>query len=84
MQRYTVYFIWKLLYIFQVVLPPVIRSANNCIYSGVAAYIYATTPPNEPYKYILNHLNNCNFSKAQIVYSLMMVFYTKTCSSFLM
>ena len=33
MQRYTVYFIWKLLYIFRVVPPPIIRSANNCIYS---------------------------------------------------
>jgi len=31
MQRYTVYFIWKLLYMFRVVPPPVIRSANNCI-----------------------------------------------------
>ena len=33
MQRYTVYFIWKLLYMFLVVPPPIIRSANNCIYS---------------------------------------------------
>jgi len=33
MQRYTVYFIWKLLCMFRVVLPPIIRSANNCIYS---------------------------------------------------
>jgi hypothetical protein len=33
MQRYTVYFIWKLLYIFRVIPPPIIRSANNCIYS---------------------------------------------------
>jgi hypothetical protein len=28
-----IYFIWKLLYIFRVVPPPIIRSANNCIYS---------------------------------------------------
>jgi hypothetical protein len=28
MQRYTVYFIWKLLYMFRVVLPPIIRRAN--------------------------------------------------------
>ena len=27
MQRYTVYFIWKLLYMFRVVPPPIIRSA---------------------------------------------------------
>jgi hypothetical protein len=33
MQRYTVYFIRKLLYMFRVVPPPIIRSANNCIYS---------------------------------------------------
>jgi hypothetical protein len=26
-------YIWKLLYIFRVVPPPIIRSANNCIYS---------------------------------------------------
>jgi hypothetical protein len=33
MQRYTVHFIWKLLYIARVVKSPIIRSANNCIYS---------------------------------------------------
>jgi len=33
MQRYTVYFIWKLLHIFWVVPPPIIRSTYNCIYS---------------------------------------------------
>ena len=33
MQRYTIYFIWKLLYMFRMVPPPIIRSANNCIYS---------------------------------------------------
>jgi hypothetical protein len=33
MQRYTVYFILKLLYMFRVVLPPIVRSGNNCIYS---------------------------------------------------
>jgi len=33
MQRYAVYFIWKLLYMFRVVFPLIIRSANNCIYS---------------------------------------------------
>jgi hypothetical protein len=32
MRRYTVY-IWKLLYMFRAVLPPIIRSAYNCIYS---------------------------------------------------
>ena len=33
MQCYTVYFIWKLLYMFRLVPLPIIRSANNCIYS---------------------------------------------------
>jgi hypothetical protein len=28
MQRYTVYFIWKLLYMFRVVPTPIIRSTN--------------------------------------------------------
>jgi hypothetical protein len=34
MQLYTVYFIWKLLYMFRVVPSPIIRIANNCIYSN--------------------------------------------------
>ena len=33
MQRYTVYYTWKLLYMFRVVPPPIIRSVYNCIYS---------------------------------------------------
>jgi len=33
MQRYTVYFIWKLLYMLRVVPSPIIRSTNNSIYS---------------------------------------------------
>jgi len=33
MQRYTVYYIWKLLYRFRVVPPPIIWSAYDCIYS---------------------------------------------------
>jgi len=33
MQRYTIYYIWKLLYMFRVVRPPIISSASNCIYS---------------------------------------------------
>ena len=33
MQCYTVYFIWKLLYMFRVVPSPIIRSANNHTYS---------------------------------------------------
>jgi hypothetical protein len=32
MQHYTVYFIWKRLYMFRVVPSTIIRSANNCIY----------------------------------------------------
>ena len=33
MQRYTVYFLWKLLYMCLVVPSPIIKSASNCIYS---------------------------------------------------
>jgi len=33
MQRYTVYYAWKMLYMFRVVPPPITRSAYNCIYS---------------------------------------------------
>jgi len=33
MQRYIVYFNWKLLYVIRVVPSLIIRSANNCIYS---------------------------------------------------
>jgi hypothetical protein len=33
MQRYTIYFIWKLLYMFRMVPLPIIRSANKCTYS---------------------------------------------------
>ena len=39
--------------------------------------LYAATPPNEPRQCMcLTHFNNCNFSKTQIVCSLMMVFFT--------
>jgi len=33
MQRYAVYFIWKLLCMFGVLPPPIIRRANDCFYS---------------------------------------------------
>ena len=33
MQRYTVYLVWKLLYIFRVEPSPIIRRADYCIYS---------------------------------------------------
>jgi len=33
MQRYTVYYIWKLLYMFRVLLPPIIRNPYSYIYS---------------------------------------------------
>ena len=45
MQRYTVHFNWKLLYMFRVVPPPIIRSANNCIYSiWYLSYRYSYLP----------------------------------------
>jgi hypothetical protein len=33
MQLFTVIYIWKLLYMFWLLLPPIIRSAYSCIYS---------------------------------------------------
>ena len=33
MQLYIVYFTRKLLYMFRMVFPPIIRSTNNCVYS---------------------------------------------------
>ena len=43
MQRYTVYFIWKLLYMFRMVPSPIIRSTNNCIYrSDICRTVTAT------------------------------------------
>jgi len=45
MQRYTVYYIWKLLYMFRVIPPPIIRSANNSIYSiWYFSHIYCYLP----------------------------------------
>ena len=45
MQHYTVYFIWKLLYMFRVVPSPIIRNANNCIYSVCyLSYLYCYLP----------------------------------------
>jgi len=45
MQSYTVYFIWKLLYMFRVVPSPIIRSENNCIYSiWYLSHLYCYLP----------------------------------------
>jgi len=35
MQHCTVYFIWKLLYMFRVVPSPINRSGSNCTASGI-------------------------------------------------
>ena len=52
MQRYTVYFIWKLLYMFRVAPPPIIRSANNCIYSiWYLSDRYCYLPKENPARY---------------------------------
>ena len=45
MQRYTVYFIWKLIYMFRVVPQPIIRSADNCIYSIWYCSSFSTCAP---------------------------------------
>jgi hypothetical protein len=39
-------------------------------------FFVAATPPNEPHQCILTHFNNCNFSKAQTVCSLRIMFFT--------
>ena len=44
MQCYTVYFMWKLFYMFQVVPPPILKSANNCIYN-IWYLSHRRTPP---------------------------------------
>ena len=42
MQHYTVYFIWKLLYMFRVVPSPIIRNENNWISaSGICHTVIA-------------------------------------------
>jgi len=45
-------------------------------YKDQIIIICAAAPPNEPSHCILTHFNNCNFSKAQIVCSLRMVYFT--------
>jgi len=45
MQRYTVYYIWKLLYMFRVLLPPIIRNPYSYIYSiWYLSYRYCYLP----------------------------------------
>ena len=45
MQRYIVYFVWKLFYMFRMVPPLIIRSANNCIYSiWYLSHLYCYLP----------------------------------------
>jgi len=46
-------FFWKLLNMFRVVLPPIIRSANNCIYS-----IWRTPPTAHSNKFQLFHVSS--------------------------
>jgi hypothetical protein len=61
MQRYTVYFIWKLLYIFRVAPPPILRSANNCIYSiWYLSHRYCYRGRVGP------HRSGCNFQRATL------------------
>jgi hypothetical protein len=56
MQRYTVYFIWKLLYMFRVVPPPIIRSANNCIYSICYLLDTVVCAPDDGWRYHPKHV----------------------------
>jgi hypothetical protein len=45
---------------------------------------YAATPPNQPQPCTLNDFNNCNFSKAQMIRSLMLVIKPKHVGAVLM
>jgi len=72
MQLYTVYFICKLLHMFRVVSPPIIRSTINCIYSiwywsTVVQYLPVSSPPQYRQvattvdcRYSYNNNNNSN------------------------
>jgi hypothetical protein len=57
-------------------------SASHIHYKNQMPIItYAATLSNELHQCILTHFNNCNFNKAQMVCSLIMVFHTETCRS---
>jgi len=65
MQRSTVYFIWKLPYMFRVVAPPIIRSAKTVsITSGICHYgvtntkccIYSFCAPDDGWCYHPKHV----------------------------
>ena len=59
MYRYTVYFIWKLLYMFRVVPPPIIRSVNNCIYSILYLSDRYCYPPLQGVNKTVNYIFTC-------------------------
>jgi len=60
MQLYTVYYSWKLIYIFRVLLPPIIRIAYNCIYSiWYLSHRYCYLPLLPP---IIRSAYNCIYS----------------------
>jgi hypothetical protein len=54
-----------------------IPSSATHIHNKVQITIYASTPPSNPGQCISTHFNNCNFSKAQVVFSMRMVFFTQ-------
>ena len=60
MQRYTVYYVWKLLYMFRVVPPPITNSAYNCISaSGICHAVTATcrySAPDDGWRYHPKHV----------------------------
>ena len=64
MQFYTVYFIWKLLYMFRVVPPPIIRSAKNRDSGQVAVTVWqipdvvntVVCDPDDGWRYHPKHL----------------------------
>jgi hypothetical protein len=68
------FFIYQLIRIRAV--PKILRSLYKAFIADLIKY--AATPPNQPRRCILtNYFNNHNFSKAQIIRSLMMVIKPK-------
>jgi len=70
MQRYTVYYIWKLLYMFRVVPQPIIRSACNCIYrcsiySCMRSWWWVEVPP-ETCRAVSRYNKLCNVASCWI------------------
>jgi hypothetical protein len=71
--------------IFFTVVPRILMSSKSFIYQLMHLIKYAATPPNQSQRCILtDYFNNYNFSKAQIIHSLMMAIEPKHVGAVLM